>query len=79
MGNSLLKELKALKKACDDMLESDRQIFKDDYFCLNMAEKACYKAFYRKAADIIKSYEEMEEKEAADYENFLYGGKDNEV
>ena len=79
MGNPILKELKALKKACDDMLESDHQIFKDDYICLNMAEKACYKAFYEIAANIIKTYEEMEEKEAADYENFLYGGKDNEV
>ena len=78
MGNPILKEFQALKKACDDMLESDYQIFKDDYFCLNMAEKACYKAFYRKAADIIKTYEEMEEKEAADYENYLYGGKEND-
>ena len=79
MGNSLLKELKALKKSCDDMLESDRQTFKDNDVCLSMAEKACYKSFYNVASFIIKTYTELEEKEAADYENFLYGGKDNEV
>lgn len=79
MGNPLLQELKALKKACDDMLESDRQMFKDNEIFMSMAEKACYKAFYEIAANIIKTYEEMEEKEAADYENFLYGGKNNEV
>ena len=79
MGNPILKELKALKKACDDMLENDRQTFKDNDIFMDKAEKACYYAFYKLASDVIKEYEEKEEKEAADYENFLYGGKDNEV
>lgn len=78
MGNPILKELKSLKKACDDMLESNRQMFEDNDIFMGMAEKACYKAFYQIAADIIKRYEELEEKEAADYENFLYGGKNND-
>lgn len=79
MGNQLLKELKALKKSCDDMLENDRKIFKDNKKFLSMAERATYESFYEVAAFIIKTYEELEEKEAADYENFLYGGKNNEV
>ena len=79
MGNPILKELKAIKKACDDMLESDRQTFKDNELFMNMAEKACYKAFYQTVAMIIKDYEVREEQEAAEYENYLYGGKDNEV
>lgn len=79
MGNPILKELKALKKSCDDMLEHDRQMFSDNALYMGMAEKACYKAFYQIAGDIIKRYEELEEKEAADYENFLYGGNKNEI
>lgn len=79
MGNSLLKELKALKQSCDELLESDRIIFKDNKDFVDVAEKACYYAFYKVASDVIKEYEEKEEREAADYENFLYGGKDNEV
>lgn len=79
MGNSLLKELKALKQSCDELLTSDRQIFKDNKDFIDVAEKACYYAFYKVASDVIKEYEAREEKEAADYENFLYGGKDNEI
>lgn len=78
MGNPLLSELKALKKTCDEMLESDRKIFKDNEHFLDVAEKACYYSFYKVSSDIIKEYEKREEQEAADYENYLYGGKNND-
>ena len=78
MGNPVLKELRALKQSCDTMLLKDREIFGDDELLLRMAQNSCYKAFYEIAADILKKYEELEEKEAADYENYLYGGKEND-
>ena len=78
MGNPLLHELKTLKKSCDELLASDRQIFKDNEHFIDIAEKACYYAFYKVTSDIIKKYEEMEEKEVTEYENYLYGGKENE-
>lgn len=79
MKNTLLNELKALKQSCDEILESDRQIFKDNENFISMAEKACYSTFYEVTAEIIKRYEELEEKEISDYENFLYGGNKNEI
>ena len=79
MGNPLLAELKALKKSCDELLDYDRRMFKDNENLMGMAEKACYSTFYEITAEIIKRFEKLEEQEAADYENFLYGGKNNEI
>lgn len=78
MGNPILRELRALKNSCDELLERDRKIFNDNEHFIDVAEKACYYAFYKVTSDLIKDYEEKEEKEVTDYENYLYGGKNND-
>ena len=71
---NLIGELKAVRKAGEDMLKADSITFKDNEKFLQMAQKACYHAFYEVVCRAIDDYDQKKQEELDEYENYILGG-----
>lgn len=71
---NIIDNLKAVRRACTEMLEANSKTFKDNDKLLYISHKASYQAFYETACKILDDYDHAKETEIEEYENYITGG-----